>query len=99
MILERWKTRLQHGRLLQTDVYLDGYWTGTTNERYYYQFLFGGNLEDVEHISDTDFKDTCARYVKRTNGPFPHILTPIHKQLLKSLVLWEKDQVSAQKYS
>ena len=61
--------------------------------------LFGGNLEDVEHISDTDFKDTCARYVKRTNGPFPHILTPIHKQLLKSLVLWEKDQVSAQKYS
>ena len=44
-------------------------------------FLLGVNLEGVKHISDDDVKDACTIYAKRSDVPFPHILTPIHKQL------------------
>jgi len=54
-------------------------------------FLSEG-LEGLRHMTVEDVRDACASYAKRTDGPFPVILTPIQKQRVKSLVLWIKDQ-------
>ena len=87
--------RLHHGHFLQPDVYLDGYRT-KTKKLYYRQFLWGSNLEDVEHMFDDDVKDDCTRYVKQSNSTFPNILTPIKRQKLKYLFSCVKYQVRFQ---
>ena len=58
-------------------------------------FLSDG-LEGLEHMSDEEVKDTCSSYAKRADGPFPVILSPVHKQRMKSLVLWVKDMKRGQ---
>ena len=54
--------------------------------------LLSEGLDGLKHMTDEDVHDTCASYAKRTDGPFPVILTPVQKQRIKSLVLWVKDQ-------
>lgn len=54
--------------------------------------LLSEGLDGLKHMTDEDVRDTCASYAKRTDGPFPVILTPVQKQRIKSLVLWVKDQ-------
>ena len=55
-------------------------------------FLSEG-LEGLENMSDADVKDVCSSYAKRTDAPFPVILTPLERQRMKSLTLWVKDMV------
>ena len=55
-------------------------------------FLSEG-LEGLENMSDADVKDVCSSYAKRTDEPFPVILTPLERQRMKSLTLWVKDMV------
>ena len=55
-------------------------------------FLSDG-LAGLEHMTTKEVKDMCASYAKRTDDPFPVILTPIQKQRMKGLVLWVKDRV------
>ena len=54
--------------------------------------LLSEDLDGLKHMTDEEVCDTCASYAKRTDGPFPVILTPVQKQRIKSLVLWVKDQ-------
>ena len=54
--------------------------------------LLSEGLDGLKHMTDEDVRDTCASYAKRTDGPFPVILTPVQKQRIKSLVLWVKEQ-------
>ena len=54
--------------------------------------LLSEGLDGLKHMTDEEVRDTCASYAKRTDGPFPVILTPVQKQRIKSLVLWVKDQ-------
>ena len=58
-------------------------------------FLSGG-LTELEHMSRNDVKDACTSYAKRTNSPFPIIMTILQKQRMKALILWVKDMVRAQ---
>ena len=44
-------------------------------------------------MTTEEVKDMCASYAKRTDAPFPVILTPVQKQRMKGLVLWVKDRV------
>ena len=44
-------------------------------------------------MTTEEVKDMCASYAKRTDVPFPVILTPVQKQRMKGLVLWVKDRV------
>ena len=55
-------------------------------------FLSDG-LAGLEHMTTEEVKDMCASYAKRTDAPFPVILTPTQKQRMKGLVLWVKDRV------
>ena len=41
-------------------------------------FLSEG-LEGLENMSDADVKDVCSSYAKRTDKPFPVILTPLER--------------------
>jgi len=43
-------------------------------------------------MTDEDVTEACASYAKRTDAPFPIMLSPIQKKRLKSLVLWVKDR-------
>ena len=54
--------------------------------------LLSEGLDGLKHMTDEEVRDTCASYAKRTDNPFPVILTPVQKQRIKSLVLWVKDQ-------
>ena len=54
--------------------------------------LLSEGLDGLKHMTDEEVRDTCASYAKRTDNPFPVILTPVQKQPIKSLVLWVKDQ-------
>ena len=53
-------------------------------------FLSEG-IEGLRRMTVEDVREACAGYAKRTDNPFPVILTPIQKQRFKSLVLWVKD--------
>ena len=54
--------------------------------------LLSEGLNGLKHMTDEEIRDTCVSYAKRTDNPFPVILTPVQKQRIKSLVLWVKDQ-------
>ena len=60
--------------------------------------LLSEGLDGLKHMTDEEVRDTCASYAKRTDNPFPVILTPVQKQRIKSLVLWVKDQERIDKY-
>ncbi len=49
------------------------------------------NLRGLLTMTLDDVKETCNSYAKRTEGAFPVQLTPLHKQQMRSLVLWVKD--------
>ena len=53
-------------------------------------FLSEG-LDGLKRMTDEEVRETCVSYAKRTDGPFPVVLTPIQRQRIKSLVLWVKD--------
>jgi len=57
-------------------------------------FLSGG-LDGLRDMSSDDIKSTFASYVKRTDPPFPVVLSPLQKQRLRGLVLLVKDIVRA----
>ena len=48
-------------------------------------------LDGLTHMTEEEVRDACVSYAKRTNGPFPVILTPIQKQRIKALMLWVQD--------
>ena len=54
--------------------------------------LLSEGLDGLKHMTDEEVRDTCASYAKRTDNPFPVILTPVQKQHIKSQILWVKDQ-------
>ena len=54
-------------------------------------FLSEG-LEGLKEMTDEDVRDACSSYVKRQDGAFPIILTPIQRQRMLALVLWVKDR-------
>ena len=45
----------------------------------------------MRRMTVEDVREAGAGCAKRTDGPFPVMLTPIQKQRFKSLVLWVKD--------
>ena len=53
-------------------------------------FLSGG-LDGLRDMSSDDIKSTFASYIKRTDAPFPVVLSPLQKQRLRGLVLLVKD--------
>ena len=55
-------------------------------------FLSKG-LQGLKDMTDLDAKDVCSSYSKRTDKPFPVILTPLERQRMKALTLWVKDMV------
>ena len=57
-------------------------------------FLSGG-LGGLRDMTSDDTKDTFASYVKRSDPPFPVVLSPLQKQRLRGLVLLVKDIVRA----
>jgi len=57
-------------------------------------FLSGG-LDGLRDMSSDDIKSTFASYIKRTDAPFPVVLSPLQKQRLRGLVLLVKDIVRA----
>ena len=71
-------------------------WLGITDADFWRaieeDFLSEG-LEGLENMSDADVKDVCSSYAKRTDDPFPVILTPLERQRMKSLTLWVKDMI------
>ena len=48
--------------------------------------LLSDGLGGLEHMTHNDVKETCSSYAKRTDVPFPIILTPLTKQRIHSLV-------------
>ena len=54
-------------------------------------FLSEG-LDGLKRMTDEEVREACVSYAKRTDNPFPVVLTPVQKQRIKSLVLWVKDQ-------
>ena len=58
-------------------------------------FLSDG-LSGLEHMTHEDVKEMCSSYAKRTDDPFPIILSPIAKQRMYSLVLWVQDMFRAE---
>ena len=54
-------------------------------------FLSDG-LESLYDMTDEDVSEACTSYAKRSDPPFPVMLSPILKKRLKSLVLWVKDR-------
>ena len=55
--------------------------------------LLSDGLDGLEHITHDDVKEICSSYAKRTDSPFPIILTPLVKQRIHSLVLWVQDMI------
>ena len=53
--------------------------------------LLSEGLDGLKRMTDEEVRETCVSYAKRTDGPFPVVLTPIQRQRIKSLVLWVKD--------
>ena len=41
--------------------------------------LLSDGLGGLEHMTHDDVKETCLSYAKRTDSPFPIILTPLAK--------------------
>ena len=41
--------------------------------------LLSDDLGSLEHMAHDNVKETCSSYAKRTNSPFPIILTPLAK--------------------
>ena len=58
--------------------------------------LLSDGLGGLEHMTHDDVKETCSSYAKRTDDPFPIILTPLTKQRIHSLVLWVQDMMRAE---
>ena len=58
--------------------------------------LLSDGLGGLEHMTHDDVKETCSSYAKRTDGPFPIILTPLTKQRIHSLVLRVQDMIRAE---
>ena len=58
--------------------------------------FLSGDLAELQHMSESEVKDACASYAKRTDAPFPIILTQLQRKRLKALMLWVKDRVRAQ---
>eukprot|EP00546_Thalassionema_frauenfeldii_P004541 CAMPEP_0178917842 /NCGR_PEP_ID=MMETSP0786-20121207/13484_1 /TAXON_ID=186022 /ORGANISM="Thalassionema frauenfeldii, Strain CCMP 1798" /LENGTH=274 /DNA_ID=CAMNT_0020591463 /DNA_START=123 /DNA_END=948 /DNA_ORIENTATION=+ len=58
-------------------------------------FLSDG-LEGLQHLTEDDVKDLCSSYAKRTDNPFPIILTPTQRKRFLALVLFVKDSIRAQ---
>ena len=54
-----------------------------------------GGLDGLRDMSSDDIKGTFASYVKRSDPPFPVVLSPLQKQRLRGLVLLVKDIVRA----
>ena len=54
--------------------------------------FLSGDLAELEHMSEDDVKDACTSYAKRTDGPFPIILTQLQRKRFKALMLWVKDR-------
>ena len=50
----------------------------------------------LEHMMYDDVKEMSSSYAKRTDDPFPIILSPIAKQRIYSLVLWVQDMFRAE---
>ena len=55
--------------------------------------LLHDGLSGLEYMTKEEVKDTCSSYAKRTDAPFPIILTPITKQRIYSLALWMQDMM------
>ena len=53
--------------------------------------LLSEGLDGLTHMTEEEVRDACVSYAKRTDGPFPVILTPIQKQRIKALMLWVQD--------
>ena len=58
--------------------------------------LLSDGLGGLEHVTHDDVKETCSSYAKRTDNPFPIILTPLTKQRIHSLALWVQDMMRAE---
>ena len=58
--------------------------------------LLSDGLDGLEHVTHDDVKEACSSYAKRTDVPFPIILTPLMKQRIHSLVLWVQDMMRAE---
>ena len=58
--------------------------------------LLSDGLGGLEHMTHDDVKETCSSYAKRTDGPFPIILTQLTKQRIHSLVLRVQDMMRAE---
>ena len=58
--------------------------------------LLSDGLGGLEHMAHDNAKETCSSYAKRTDSPFPIILTPLAKQRIHSLVLWVQDVIHAE---
>jgi len=57
-------------------------------------FLSKG-LEGLREMSSDGSKDTFSSYIKRTDPPFPVVLSLLKKQRLRGLVLLVKDMMRA----
>merc|ERR1719296_187280 len=58
--------------------------------------LLSDGLGGLEHMTHDNVKETCSSYAKRTDVPFPIILTLLTKQRIHSLVLWVQDMIRAE---
>ena len=54
--------------------------------------LLSEGLGGLTHMTDEEVRETCLSYAKRTDAPFPVVLTPVQRQRIKSLVLYVKDR-------
>ena len=55
--------------------------------------LLSEGLNGLRCMGEDDVRDACASYVKRSDNPFPIILSTIQKQRFKALVMWVKDRI------
>ena len=69
---------------IQIFTYL-GFGTATTRNALKNDFL-SGSLVELEHMSENDVNDACTSYAKRTDSPFPIIMTTLQKQRMKAFM-------------
>ena len=73
-----------------------GFTTAAVRNALITDFL-SGDLVELQHMSEDNVKDACSSYyAKRTDAPFPIILTQLQRNRFKALMLWVKDRVRAQ---
>ena len=58
--------------------------------------LLSNSLGCLKHMTHEDVKGTCSRHAKRTDIPFPIILTPLANQRIYLLVLRVQDVIRAE---